>query len=262
MQSDLRLLEMPPQVAARLAGLFYLLIIAGGLFAQVFVRERLIVAGDAGATADNLLEHATLYRLGFGVHLFYLLLAIALAVILYEMLRTVSTSLALLALGFDIVAITVEGVALLDHFAPLRMLTDAGLAGMDPAQLQLMAYAQARQFGLGFSMSLVFFGAFCIVGGVLIHRSGFLPRLLGTLMVVAGSCYIINSLAVFLVPELAAMLFPWILLPCLVAELSLASWLLVKGIDTDRFAARRAGASAGTEVEGLGLVPPAVDPLQ
>lgn len=234
MQTDSRLLDMPPQVAARLAGFLYLLIIAGGLFAQAFVRERLIVAGDAAATASNLLEHATLYRMGFGVHLFYLLCAIALAVILYDMLRRVSASLALLALCFDIVAITVEGVGLLDHLAPLRMLTDSGLTAMDPIQLQAMAYAQARQFAYGFGMSLVFFGAFCIVAGVLIHRSGFLPRTLGILMVVAGACYIINSFALFLAPALADMLFPYILLPCLVAELSLASWLLVKGIRVDR----------------------------
>ena len=234
MQPDSRLLDMPPRVAARLAGVLYLLIIAGGLFAQAFVRQRLIVAGDAAATASNLLEHATLYRMGFGVHLLYLLCAIALAVILYDMLRRVSASLALLALCFDIVAITVEGVGLLDHLAPLRMLTDAGLIGMDPIQLQAMAYAQARQFAYGFGMSLVFFGAFCIVAGVLIHRSGFLPRTLGILMVVAGACYIINSVALFLAPPLAQMLFPYILLPCLVAELSLALWLLVKGIRVER----------------------------
>lgn len=239
MHTDLRLLEMPPQVAARLAGSLYLLIIAGGLFAQAFVRERLIVAGDAAATASNLLEHATLYRMGFGVHLLYLLCAIVLAMILYDMLRHVSASLALLALGFDIVAITVEGVALIDHLAPLRMLTDAGLTGMDPTQLQLMAYAQARGFGHGFGISLVFFGAFCIVAGLLILRCGFLPRLLGVLMVVAGGCYLINSFAMFLVPDLATLLFPWILLPCLVAEFSLASWLLVKGIDMDGSDPRR-----------------------
>lgn len=234
MQSDARVLDMPPQAAARLAGFLYLLIIAGGLFAQAFVRERLIVAGDAAATAGNLLEHATLYRLGFGVHLAYLLCAIVLAVILYDLLRRVSASLGLLALCFDIVAITVEGMGLLDHLAPLRVLTDAGLAAMDPIQLQAMAYAQARQFAYGFGLSLTFFGAFCIVAGVLIHRSGFLPRILGILMGVAGACYLINSFALFLAPALAGLLFPYILLPCLVGELALALWLLVMGIRVDR----------------------------
>lgn len=232
-----RLLDMPPQVAARIAGCLYLLVIAGGLFAQVFVRDRLIVGGDATATADSLLQHATLYRLGFGIHLFYLLCAIVLAVILYDMLRRVSASLALLALSFDLVAITVEGIHLLHHLAPLLMLTDSGLAGMEPSQLHAMAYAQARLFAYGFGISLVFFGAFCIVTGVLIYRSRFLPRTLGVMMVIAGICYLTNSFALFLAPGLASLLFPYILMPCLIAELSLALWLLVKGIDMEKLEA-------------------------
>lgn len=229
-----RVLDMPPQLAARIGGFLYLLIIAGGLFAQVFVRERLIVSGDAAATADNLLQHATLYRWGFGIHLAYLLCAIVLAVILYDMLRRVSAALALLALCFDMAAITVEGIHLLHHLAPLLLLADGGLAGMEPDQLQAMAYAQARLFAYGFGISLVFFGAFCIVAGVLIYRSRFLPRTLGVMMVIAGLCYLVNSFALFLAPGLASLLFPYILMPCLLAELSLALWLLVKGIDVAR----------------------------
>ena len=240
MHAPTRLLDLPPQAAARVTGFLYLLIIAGGLFAQAFVRERLIVAGDATATAENLLQHATLYRLGFGVHLVYLLLAVVVAVLLYDMLRRVSASLALLALSFDLVAITVEGVGLLDHLAPLRLLTDTGLAGLEPAQLHAMAYAQARSFAYGFGISLVFFGAFCIVAGVLIHRSRFLPRALGLLMGLAGVCYLVNSFALFLAPAIASMLFPYILLPCLLGELSLATWLLVKGVDVARLEVRPA----------------------
>ena len=91
-------------------------------------------------------------------------------------------------------------------------------------------------FANGFGMGLVFFGGFCIAIGTLIARSRFLPRLLGLLMVLAGVCYIANSFAGFLSPALGARLFPWILLPCLVAELSLALWLLVKGVDTRHLA--------------------------
>lgn len=226
-----RLLDMPPQLAARVAGFLYLLVIAGGIFAQVFVRERLIVVGDVAATADNLLQHAMLYRLGFAVHLFYLFCATVLALILYEVLRRVSASLALLALSFDLIAIAVEGVHLLHHLAPLLMLSDSGLAGVDSSQLHAMAYAQARLFAYGFGISLVFFAGFCIAAGVLIYRSRFLPRTLGVMMAIAGFCYLINSFALFLSPALASLLFPYILMPCLLAELSLALWLLVKGVD-------------------------------
>jgi hypothetical protein len=122
----------------------------------------------------------------------------------------------------------------LHHLAPLLMLSDRGLAGMDSGQLHAIAYAQARLFAYGFGISLVFFAGFCIVAGVLIYRSGFLPRTLGVMMAIAGLCYLINSFALFLAPALASMLFPYILMPCLLAELSLALWLLVKGIDVAR----------------------------
>ena len=231
------LLEMPPRTAARVAGVLYLVIIAGGLFAEAFVRGQLIVAGDAAATARGILDHALLYRLGFAVHLFYLACAVTLAVVFYDMFRRVSASLALLALCFDVVAIAIEATNLLNQFAPLRLLTDTGLSGLEAGQLEAMAYAHARLFASGFGLSLVFFGFFSLAIGSLIYRSGFLPRALGILMAVAGGCYLLNSFAVFLSPGLAAHLFPWILLPCLVAELSLALWLVVKGIHVARFEA-------------------------
>jgi hypothetical protein len=231
-----RLADMAPQTAARVAGVLYLVIIAGGLFAEAFVRDQLIVGGDAAATARNILDHALLYRLGFAVHLFYLACALALAVILYDMFRRVSSSLALLALCFDVVSIAIEAGNLLNQFAPLRLLTDAGLSGLDAGQLHAMAYAHVRLFASGFGLSLVFFGFFCLATGTLIYRSTFLPRALGVLMVVAGGCYLFNSFAVFLSPGLAARLFPWILLPCLIAESLLALWLTVKGIRVARFA--------------------------
>ena len=232
-----RLADMPVQTAARVAGLLYLIIIAGGLFAEGAVREQLIVTGDAAATARNILDHALLYRLGFAVHLFYLSCALALAVILYDMFRRVSSNLALLALCFDVVSIAIEAANLLNQFAPLRLLTDEGLAGLESGQLHAMAYAYVRLFASGFGLSLVFFGFFCIATGTLIYRSGFLPRALGILMAVAGICYLVNSFAVFVLPDLATHLFPYILLPCLIGELSLALWLVIKGVRVDRFEA-------------------------
>ncbi len=171
------------------------------------------------------------------MHLAYLLCAIVLAIILYDLLRRISASLALLALALDLVAVAVEGVHLLHHLAPLLLLSDSGLAAMEPDQLHAVAYAQVRLFGHGFGISLVFFGAFCVVAGVLIFRSHFLPRTLGVMMVIAGLCYLTNSFTLFLAPSLASRLFPYILMPCLLAELSLSLWLLVKGIRVERLEA-------------------------
>lgn len=221
---------MTPRAAARWAGLLYLLVIAGGLFAEGFVRGPLIVNGDVAATVRNLIEHESLYRAGFAVHLAYQVCALGVAVILYGLLRPASARLALLMLCFDVVAIATESLNLLNLLAPLRLLGDAGLAALPAEQLHAMAYAQVRLFGAGFGISLVFFGGFCVTAGVLLYRSRRVPRVLGVLMGIAGACYVVNSFALFLLPDVASRLFPWILLPCLVAELSLALWLLAKGV--------------------------------
>ena len=87
----------------------------------------------------------------------------------------------------------------------------------------------------GFGVGLIYFGCECLILGYLIFRSGYLPRALGVLMPIAGLCYLTNSFALLLAPTFAPRLFPWILLPCFIAESSLALWLLVKGVDVPRW---------------------------
>jgi len=87
----------------------------------------------------------------------------------------------------------------------------------------------------GFALGLIFFGMTCIALGYLIIRSGYLPKVLGMGMQLAGGCYIINSFVLILLPELASRMFPAILLPPFVAELSMALWLLVKGVNLSKW---------------------------
>ena len=105
------------------------------------------------------------------------------------------------------------------------------LNAFEPQQRHALAYVSLRMHDYGFGVALIFFGAACLVQGYLIRRSGYLPKALGILMTAAGVCYLTNSFALILAPTFASMLFPAIMLPPLVAELSLALWLLVKGVD-------------------------------
>ncbi len=219
-----------PQQAARTAGVLYLIIIFGGIFAEVFVRQQLMVDGDATATMQNILANETLYRLGFAVHLFYVACAVPLAFIFYRLFKPVSRNVAALALMFNMVAIAIEAANLLNHFAPVRLLVSEG----NTEHLYPVAYAFVELFSVGFGISLVFFGFFCLLIGNLIIRSGFLPRFLGFLMSVAGFCYLLNSFSLFVLPELADLLFPYVLMPCLVAELSLALWLTLGSVKMPR----------------------------
>jgi hypothetical protein len=217
---------------ARAAGLCYLLVIAGGLFAEVIVRDPLILVGDAAATAQAIAVNESLWRWGLAVHLLYLIPATLMNVILYVLFKRAHVTLARLGLVFSMVAVTIEAVSLLTLYGPLAIAGEGrALAALGEAQLQALAYLSVRMFSTGFGFSLVFFATFCVLAGVLILRSRLVPGVIGAMMIAAGACYMVNSLAAILSPSLSNALFPWILLPVLLGELALALWLVVKGVN-------------------------------
>jgi len=114
--------ETSPQVYARIGGWLYLIIIVVAIFAELFVRDRLIVSGDATATANNIVASGLLFRISIAVEQIWLVCAIAVALILYVLLRPVSKNLALLAAFFNLVSIAVEVVATVSLFAVLLLL--------------------------------------------------------------------------------------------------------------------------------------------
>jgi hypothetical protein len=231
-----RAVETSPQIHARTAGVLYLIIIAGGIFAEIFVRERLVVSGDAAATARNILAHELLYRFGFAAGIVVCVCNMPLVLIFYDFFKLVNRSLSLLMVFFILVSTAIESVNLLNHFAPLILLGGRPYLNVFTAeQLQALAYVSLRFQSAGYNISLAVFGFFCLVTGHLIFRSTFLPRILGVLLAIAGLCYLTNSFANFLLPALAARLFPYILVPCFVAELSLCLWLLVIGVNVPKW---------------------------
>lgn len=225
-------MESAPRTYARLAGALYLIIIAVGVFAEMFVRERLIVESDAAATAVNIAAHRSLLRLGIVADVSTFLLAIPVTVILYALLKPVNKDLALLTVLLNLVQDAVGAVNALNTYRPLQLLGGASyLEAFNQEQLAAMAMVFIRSHSIGFAVALLFFGACCVVLGYLIFRSTFFPRAIGVLLAIAGLCYLVNSLAVLLSPAAAALLFPAILLPAFVGELSFTLWLAVKGVD-------------------------------
>jgi hypothetical protein len=220
-----------PAWKARIAGLSYLAVIVGGLFAEGFVRGSLVVPGDAAATARAIAADEPLWRLGMAVHLLYLPAAVLVNVLIYELLKPVQATLARVALVFALLGVAIEAVSLVQLSVPLAMIDDGGtLAALAEGQRQALAYLATGLFSTGFAVALLVFSGFCTLAGVLIMRSRLLPRLIGALMIAAGACYFVNSLAAIVAPALSNVLFPWILLPSFLGELSLALWLSVKGV--------------------------------
>jgi Domain of unknown function (DUF4386) len=227
------------QAYARIGGLLYLIIIIIGAFNEAFVRDRLVVSGDATATAERIRASEFLWRASAAGEFVLLICAVALALIFYVLLRPVNRDLALLAVFFNLVSIAVEAVSGLHLVATLFPLANANyLKALDPKQLDALAYLSIRSHEYGFGVSLIFFGCVCLIVGYLIFRSGYLPRVVGVLMQIAGLCYLTDSFALILSPPLAHRLYPTILFPAFVGESSLCLWLLVKGVNLQKWGER------------------------
>src|SRR3712207_260413 len=147
---------------ARIAGLLYLMVIAGGLFAEGVVRGSLIVQGDAAETAQAIAASESLWRWGLAVHLAYLMAALVVNVIVYGLLKPVQAELARVALVSAMVGLVIEAVTLQNLLVPLAMIDEGGaLATLGEGQRQALAYLAVRLFANGWGFALHFFSGFC-----------------------------------------------------------------------------------------------------
>lgn len=238
-----RTVETSPQLYARIGGVLYLIIIVVGVFDEAFVRDRIIVSGDAAATAANLRSLESLWRFGIAGESLLLICAVALTLIFFVLLRPVSRELAWLAVFFNLVSMAVEAAAQLYLLEALFPLGKAEyLRAFTPEQLYALASLSVKSHSYGFGLALIFFGCVCLIEGYLIFKSGFLPKAVGVLMQIAGLSYLANSFALILAPAVANRIFPAILVPAFIGEASLCLWLLVKGVNVEKWKEK---ASAG-----------------
>lgn len=216
---------------ARIAGLLYLIVIATGLFAEVFVRQAIRVPGDAIATVRNIQASEMLYRLGLVADLTNFIVGLPCVLIFYILFKQVNKYLTILALFFVVIQTAIIAVNLLNQVSPLLFLDGAQYLGsFKPDQLAMLSVHTLDLQAQGYAIGLVFFGFYCLVIGYLIFKSAFLPGILGVLYAIAGLCYIVNSYTMFLSPKFANPLFPYILVPPFIGELSLSLWLLIMGV--------------------------------
>jgi Domain of unknown function (DUF4386) len=219
----------------------YLAIILLGMFGELVVRGSLVVSGDATATANSISASPLLWRAGIVGDLLMQVLDVPVIVIFYFLLRPVSRSLALFATLINLVQTAVLVANKLNLVVPLLLLGNANyLKSFAPEQLHALSYLAIRAHEFGFAIGLIFFGFACLVQGYLMLKSGYFPKLLGGLLGIAGLSYLINSFALLLAPSLAAVIFPGILMPAFVGELSISVWMIVKGVNMAQWQ-RRAG---------------------
>jgi len=225
-----------PRQMARIAGALYLVNIVGGAFATAVVPAMILVPGNIAATAQNIQTHELLYRSGLAAHLVVTLTNVPLALIFYELFKVVNRRLAVLDAFFILVATAIEAAGLLNQFTPLVLLGDGTYDdALSPAQLQALAYLPGDLASINYTIHTAFFGLDIIIFAYLVLRSTFLPRTIAVLLAIDGLAYLIYSFTDILVPAAAANLVPWIQLPALIGEGSLCLWLLVVGLNVDKW---------------------------
>lgn len=233
-----RLGKASPRTRARLTGVVYLLFFATAVLGAVVAPgiSGPGAMGDAAATANNMVAHESSIRLGWALSLISTGCYVALMALFYQLFKPVSSVLGLIAAFFGLVGCALTAFGSLFQLAPLLVVgASPYLSAFNAKQLQGLALLLLNfNIQVGY-IALFFFGVFQIVLGYLIFRSAFLPRVLGTLIALAGLGWL-----TFLWPPLANQLLTPLEVLGFVAEASLMLWLLVKGVDSQRWAEQAA----------------------
>ena len=195
------------------------------------ISGRIIVDGDAGVTANNILTHRDLFQMGFTVYLIEMACQLAQAVLFYVLLKPVNRNTALLALVFSLVGCTIKTLSRLFYIAPLLVLGGSPYLNIfSPEQLQALALLLLNVNDQAAGIALAFFGISTFLNGFLIFRSGFLPRILGALSMMGGLGWL-----TFIYPPLGNQLFLYVLLIGLIGSASQIGWLLAKGVNVEKW---------------------------
>ncbi len=220
---------------ARIAGFLYLLLSVIGAFSILYVPSTLFVPGDAAATANNIMASESLFRLGIVSGLTYLLLFISLVLALYKLLRPVNKNHAVLMVILVLVSVPIAMLNELNHFAALHLLSGADyLTGFTADQLQslMMLFIDMHQYGI--FVAQIFWGLWLFPLGYLVFKSGYIPRVIGILLMIGCFGYVIDSFIFFLYPNFGVTVSEFTFL----GEILLPLWLLIMGVNVEAWKKR------------------------
>src|SRR6266481_6120896 len=213
----------------RFAGLLYLLTSIVGFFAMGYVPGKLIVHGNAAATASNIAAHETLFRLGIAGGLIGQACFIFVALALYDLLKGVNRRHASLMVTLIVVSIPIAFVNELNSIAALLLVRGADfLSVLDKTQREALAMLFIKLHGQGFVVAEMFWGLWLFPLGLLVYRSRFLPRFLGVWLGLAGTAWVILSPRGILLPEFQDKVDKY-LQPAVIGEIGFMLWLLIMG---------------------------------
>ena len=227
--------KMKPKRTARVAGLLYLLITIFGIFSMLYGPESLTVTGDIGATAVNIESSEMMYRFAFMGDLLGQVIFIFLVLLLYKLLKIVNKEQAVLMVVLVLVGVPIAMLNDLNQIAALMIASGAGDLGVfEVSQLQAHVALFLDLYQAGLHIAFVFWGLWLLPLGYLVFKSGFLPKILGILLIIAGLGYLFEFFTFFLFPsqEISIKMFTfW-------GEVILALWLLIMGVNVEKWEAR------------------------
>src|SRR6267154_3946545 len=213
---------------ARIAGLLYLIASIPAFFAWVYVPNKLIVTGDATATANRVRTSETLLRLSIGSELIGLIVFIFVVLALYQLFKPVSEKHALAMATLLLISLPISFLSVVDEMATLIVLSGASfLSGFDQPQLDTLAYLFFRLHSQGLVVAQIFWGLWLFPFGTLVIRSGFIPRFLGFLLFIAGAGYLIATFTVLVLPTYKQV-GSQIAMILELGELPIIFWLLIR----------------------------------
>jgi len=226
------------QKNAKIAGVLYLLVAVLAGFVHFYVPGKLIVPGDATITAGNILASEGLFRTSIGVELVILLSEIVLSILLYVLLKPVNKTLSLVAAVSRLAMTTIHGVNLLNHFFVLLLLGGAGyLTVFQPDQLNALVTLFLNSYDYGYTIGILFFSLHTFTLAYLIFKSGYFPKILGVLFMLAAFGYLIDGFSHVLIAGYKT--GPaYLALPIAIAEIAFPLWLLIKGVNVDQWRKR------------------------
>lgn len=215
---------------ARIAGLLTMLMVILAPFSMIYVPTTLIVPDNAATTATNIMTSQGLFRLGMASDLLVVLIEVALTALLYVLIKPVNKTLALVATFARLAMTILQAINLFNLFLVLLLLNGSNYIGaFTPTQINalVMLFLNTHEsvviiWGLLFSLHLLIFG-------YLTYQSGYLPKIIGVLLIIVGLNYLISNFGTILLPQYKALFTSLAAISFI--EVAFPLWLVIKGVN-------------------------------
>ena len=214
---------------ARIAGVLYLILAITGAYGIIFIPSKIIVPGDAAATASKLLANEFLFRTGIINDLISNIIFVFLVLVLYRLLKQVNLNNAKLMVALVLVQIPVVFISEAFSITSLMLFKGEILKTFELSQRQDLAMLFIDLNSYGTITLEIFWGLWLLPFGLLVYKSGFIPRIFGYLLIIGGAAYIIESITQILLPGYSAFVSQFAFVFYSIGELSIIFWLLLKG---------------------------------